>query len=85
MKKLNHLFLLVFLPFVALSQEQCIKANSTIKSVTVFLNGAQIQRNASNVNIPSGVSEVVFSGLSNDINQQSIQVKYPKNAQINLE
>jgi uncharacterized ubiquitin-like protein YukD len=42
--------------------------------VTIFLTGAQIEREAS-ANIPVGVSEVVFSGLSNDINQQSIQVK----------
>ncbi|MEO5909977.1 MAG: DUF4139 domain-containing protein [Pelobium sp.] len=75
MKNLFKISILFLLPASLLAQEKNIKSSSTIKSVTVFLTGAQIQREANNVNIPSGVSEVVFSGLSNDINQQSIQVK----------
>lgn len=75
MRNLFKISILFLLPVSLLAQEKNIKASSTIKSVTVFLTGAQIQREANNVNIPSGVSEVVFSGLSNDINQQSIQVK----------
>lgn len=74
MKNLIKLFILFLLPISVLAQEKPIKATSTIKSVTVFLTGAQIQREGS-ASIPSGVSEIVFSDLSDNINQQSIQVK----------
>ncbi len=74
MKIFKNLFVLLILPMVTVAQTQTIPAKSVIKTVTVFLNGAQIERDAS-VNLPAGVSEVVFTGLSNDINQQSIQVK----------
>lgn len=74
MKKLKNILVMLFIPFGIIAQENQIKTSSNIKLVTVFLTGAQIEREAS-LNIPSGVSEVIFSGLSNDINQQSIQVK----------
>lgn len=74
MKNFTKLFFLLMVPAIAVAQDKSIKASSTIKTVTVFLTGAQVERDAS-VSISAGVSEVVFSGLSNDINQQSIQVK----------
>ena len=74
MKKINQILVMLFIPFGIIAQENQIKTSSNIKLVTVFLTGAQIEREAT-ANIPSGVSEVVFLGLSNDINQQSIQVK----------
>ncbi len=74
MKILKKVLVLLMLPLIASAQTQSIPAKSTIKTVTVFLTGAQIERDAS-VSLPAGVSEVVFTDLSNDINQQSIQVK----------
>ena len=48
--------------------------NSRIKSVTVFLSGAQVHRSG-NFNAQPGVSEIVFDGLSQYINPKSIQAK----------
>lgn len=49
------------------------KVISSITDVTVFLKGAQINRTAT-IEISKGVSHLVFTGLSTEINQQSIQV-----------
>jgi Domain of unknown function (DUF4139)/N-terminal domain of unknown function (DUF4140) len=47
---------------------------STIEKVTVFSSGAQINRSAK-VNLSSGVTTLLFGGLSPDLEKQSIQVK----------
>ncbi len=47
---------------------------SKIKEVTVFLNGAQVYRTAS-ASLTKGRTEVVFSGLSRNVDPRSIQVK----------
>lgn len=47
--------------------------NSKIKNVTVFLNGAQINREAT-VNLAKGVYEFCFDSLPISINQNSVQV-----------
>jgi Domain of unknown function (DUF4139)/N-terminal domain of unknown function (DUF4140) len=47
---------------------------STIEKVTVFSSGAQISRSAK-VNLSSGVTTLLFGGLSPDLEKQSIQVK----------
>ena len=51
---------------------------SKIEKVTVFLEGAQVQRNAK-VSLPSGKYELVFTNISPDIDKQSIQVKADNN------
>ncbi len=48
--------------------------SSKIENVTVFLNGAQINRSAK-VSLPIGKTELVFKGISPQINKQSIQVR----------
>ncbi|NCD68508.1 mucoidy inhibitor MuiA family protein [Mucilaginibacter agri] len=50
------------------------KVSSKIQHVVVFLNGAQVTRNAS-VSIPAGNSVVSFGGISPDIDMQSLQIK----------
>ncbi len=47
---------------------------SKIDNVTVFLNGAQINRSAK-VSLPIGKTDLVFKGISPQINKQSIQVR----------
>ncbi len=54
------------------AQDQSI--NSQIKEVTVFLQGAQVQRQAQ-AQIPAGISRLIFTDLPLDINPQSIQIK----------
>ncbi|MCC7331097.1 MAG: mucoidy inhibitor MuiA family protein [Flavobacteriales bacterium] len=53
--------------------ESVTKLNSKINKVTVFLNGAQITREA-DFSFSKGVSEFVFDSLSYGINNNSIQV-----------
>ncbi|MCK9612966.1 MAG: DUF4139 domain-containing protein [Bacteroidales bacterium] len=74
MKKLI-IFLLVIcnaMLFKANSQPKTIK--SKIKEVTVFFNGAQITQ-AGDINLQEGQSTILFEGLTQYINAQSIQVK----------
>ncbi len=57
------------------------KTPSKIESVTVYLNGAQIQRSAAS-SIFSGTTELIFNDLSPDINKNSIQISGLKDASI---
>ncbi|NBA87975.1 mucoidy inhibitor MuiA family protein [Emticicia sp. CRIBPO] len=47
---------------------------SKIEKVTIFTSGAQVTRRAK-VNVAQGKTELVFSGISPNIDKQSIQVK----------
>ncbi|MFC4635826.1 mucoidy inhibitor MuiA family protein [Dokdonia ponticola] len=49
------------------------KATSDISQVTVYLNGAQIER-SSNVLVKNGTTTLIFENLSNTIDENSIQV-----------
>ena len=71
MKKI--LLLICALPFVAFAQKQ-IPVGSTVQSVTVYLQGAEVNRKSSPINLPLGQSEIVFTDLSSTLNQSSIQV-----------
>lgn len=71
----------LFLPFLLLAALTCGAQNvaekkvvSEIKSVTVFLNGAQINREAAS-SISAGTSVVSFDKLSPFIDEKSIQVQ----------
>ena len=48
--------------------------DSKIEKVTVFLEGAQVQRSAK-TNLTPGKYELVFTNISPSIDKQSIQVK----------
>lgn len=76
MKTANKfLFLLMCIivcnPFYSTAQKQ-VKVNSKIDQVTVFLQGAQIKRIA-DVVVEKGTSEVVFEGVSPNLNTSSLQ------------
>jgi hypothetical protein len=59
---------------VAMAQVKKIQAETSIQNVTVFSSGARIERSAS-VSIFPGRSEISFAGLSNQLDQQSVQLK----------
>lgn len=62
------------LSFVSISFGQTDKAiQSTIKQVTVFTYGAQIEREAA-INLPAGQSTFRLTGLSPEIRKESIRV-----------
>jgi hypothetical protein len=73
----------LFIPFVMLlcmqTTGQAKKLiDSKIDKVTVFLEGAQVQRSAK-TNLLAGKSELVFTNISPSIDKQSIQVKADAN------
>lgn len=73
-----YLFLLIIISFSSFSQSRKLNAESFVQEVTVFSSGAQIQRNAT-VTVQPGRSEIVFAGLSNQLQQQSVQLKADAN------
>src|SRR4030095_15883311 len=66
--------ILLFISIKAVSQQRKITAETTVQQVTIFSSGAQVHR-ISNVTIPAGRSEIVFTELSNQLQQQSVQLK----------
>ena len=57
----------------ASAQETKKQVDSKIDNVTVFLNGAQVNRTAT-VSVAKGTTELVFHDVSTSVNPQSIQV-----------
>jgi uncharacterized protein (TIGR02231 family) len=76
MKKfaLTLFVLLISITFVNAGDDDKTPVKSEIKSVTVFVNGAQVNRTASTT-VPAGTSYLVFEGLSQYVNANSVQVK----------
>jgi uncharacterized protein (TIGR02231 family) len=70
-KIMKNLLFFLLIPIFANAQQQII--SSKIEKVTVFFNGAQIERKGQ-TNIPAGKSEFVFKSISPQIDKQSIQL-----------
>jgi Domain of unknown function (DUF4139)/N-terminal domain of unknown function (DUF4140) len=68
--------LLICVVSIFASAQDDQKAKSTIKQVTVFLQGAQVTRQA-NVPLKSGITTLTLTGISPAIQEQSIQVEAP--------
>lgn len=66
--------LLCIVPLQTQAETSPQKVKSTIKEVTVFLNGAQITREAS-ASLVVGTQTIRFSGLSAELEPSSVQVK----------
>jgi len=67
-------FLTVFLiPLFALAQFNEIKSSSVIKEVNLYTSGASITR-TSTVNIPAGKTKIIFTGITDGIDINSIRV-----------
>ncbi|HYV90697.1 MAG TPA: DUF4139 domain-containing protein [Chitinophagales bacterium] len=75
MKRIGILILSIFvLTFqLPLCAQKSIEATASIKSVTVYLQGAEILLR-SNVTVPSGSSDIVFTNLPQSVNASTIQV-----------
>ena len=72
------LAILLFLTSIANSQLKKIPAETVVQNVTIFSSGARVERTAT-VSILPGRSEISFSGLSNQLNQQSVQLQADAN------
>jgi len=71
--KTTILLIFVVVGIQAFSQKSILPLKTSLKNVTVFLNGAQIERIGS-ISIPEGNSMVVVTGLPVDVNPQTVQV-----------
>src|SRR5438552_19003643 len=74
MRQFLFSLLFIFFSFFLNAQKGTVQIQSKIEKVTVFLQGAQIERNASQ-NLPIGKYNIVFAGISPKIDKQSIQLK----------
>ncbi|MDG1572881.1 mucoidy inhibitor MuiA family protein [Robiginitalea sp. M366] len=67
--------LLLLLPFWTFAQSRdTLELPSRISGVTLFVNGAEIEREAT-VTLPAGTTKLLLTGLSHRIDENSIQVK----------
>lgn len=80
MKKATQLIL--FFPFFCFGQNP-IKIASTIEKVTIYFSGAQVSRTAK-ININQGKNEFVFTGISPQIDKESIQISSPYDLDFSL-
>ena len=73
------LFILTLLFSVSAgAQVKKVNAETTINNVTIFSSGARVERSSA-VNIQAGRTEIAFSGLSNQLEQQTVQLKADAN------
>jgi hypothetical protein len=68
----------LFIPSTLFAQVRKVQGETTVQSVTIFSSGAQVSRTSS-VAIQPGRTEISFSGLSNQLEQQSVQLKADAN------
>src|SRR5690606_23969899 len=61
--------------------QKAIIQKADLKNVTVFANAAELNHTA-NINLPSGSSEIVFTHVANNIDENSIQVGTGANVNI---
>lgn len=74
----GYVLLLLMPSIFSFAQPRKLPIESSIAGVTVFASGAQILRTATAAVLP-GRTEIVFSGLSNQLEQQSLQLKADAN------
>ncbi|MEJ8840955.1 DUF4139 domain-containing protein [Lacibacter sp. H375] len=68
-------FLLYVLPITLVAQSvKRVPVETKMEQVTVFMKGAQVKRTVKQ-SITAGKQEIVFTGISTDIEKQSVQVK----------
>ena len=77
-KVILMLALISFQSFIYADEKE---VESKISDVTVFLQGAYISRTA-DIQLLKGTSELIFKGLSTQLDARSIQVNAPDNVKI---
>lgn len=75
MKTAAAILAILFSPFLLLAQQvKRTTIDTKMDQVTVFTKGAQVKRTGKQ-SIQTGKQEIVFTGISTDIEKQSVQVK----------
>ncbi|MBI1221314.1 MAG: mucoidy inhibitor MuiA family protein [Bacteroidetes bacterium] len=80
MKKIIWI-LIGLMPLFSAAQEKTTEVESDLDEVTLFLQGAQVTRKASTP-VPQGISRLVFTGITNQLDPNSIRVSASKNVVI---
>ena len=72
------IFLLAFIScsLFVLAGDTPLKVSSSLKTVTVYRNGAEMTHNA-NARLQQGTSELIIEGVSNTVDINSIQISCP--------
>ena len=71
-------FSLLLCSFIVNGQVKKISVEAIIQNVTIFSSGARVER-AANIAISPGRSEISFAGLSNQLDQQTVQLNADAN------
>src|SRR5690606_19052880 len=79
MKKLIYLFVIEF-SVVAVAQKP-IFTDAKIESATIYFNSAELTHSTS-ANLPKGTSEIVIKNIANYLNENTIQIKAPKDVTV---
>lgn len=79
MKKLIYLFVIGF-SVMAIAQKP-IFTDAKIESATVYFNSAELTHSTS-ANLPKGTSEIVIKNIANHLNENTIQIKAPKDVTV---
>src|SRR5215467_1368278 len=74
MKKLLFSLVGMFVSYFISAQKEPVSVQSKIEKVTVFMQGAQVERTAKQ-NLAAGKYNIVFDGISPKIDKKSIQLK----------
>ena len=75
MKTTAAILVLLLAPFLLLAQQvKRTTVDTKMEQVTLFTKGAQVKRTGKQ-SIQTGKQEIVFTGISTDIEKQSVQVK----------
>ncbi|HEY2647611.1 MAG TPA: mucoidy inhibitor MuiA family protein [Puia sp.] len=77
MRPVLFLITLIF-SISSIAQVKKLTAETTVSNVTIFSSGARVER-SSIVNIQAGRTEISFTGLSNQLEQQTVQLKADAN------
>ena len=76
--RINFFVLTLLFYYNAFSQVKKLNAETSIQNVTIFSAGARVERSSS-VSLQPGRSEISFAGLSNQLDQETVQLKADAN------
>jgi hypothetical protein len=76
--RITFFVLALLFHYNAFSQVKKLNAETAIQNVTIFSSGARVERSSS-VSIQTGRSEISFAGLSNQLDEQTVQLKADAN------
>lgn len=74
--KIAGIIVILFISLVAYAADEPVRVSSTLTTVTVYRNGAEMIHR-SNARLEQGANELIIEGISNTIDVNSIQINCP--------